>query len=182
MTGQKRSPIKAEPLRNPGQSVERERDELIYEKFVFPFIVGVVVIGFTVLEWWRYYYPQPPSPKFATALAIPLLGWVAFQFVRAWPRLQSLNLALKGEKAVGQYLERLREQGFQVFHDVIGSSFNVDHVIIGPAGIFTIETKTFSKRPGPDAKVVFDGERLLVDGFEPDRDPVIHRSGTSRLA
>lgn len=173
MSREKRSPIKANPLRNPGQSVEHELDDLIDEKFAWPMSMGVVVIGFSLFEWWRYYYPQDPSPRIVTALAVLFFGWAAFQMVRAWPTLQSLKLALKGEKAVGQYLERLREQGYQVFHDVIGSSFNVDHVIVGPAGIFTIETKTISKRPGPDAKVVFDGDRVLVDGFEPDRDPVI---------
>ena len=60
-----------------------------------------------------------------------------------------------------------------MFHDVVGAGFNVDHVLIGPAGLFTVETKTFSKRPGPDVKIGFDGERILVDGFEPDRDPVV---------
>ncbi len=38
--------------------------------------------------------------------------------------------------------------------------------------MLTIETKTFSKRSSPDAKVIFDGERVLVDGYEPDRNPV----------
>ncbi|MBI4293535.1 MAG: NERD domain-containing protein [Betaproteobacteria bacterium] len=179
MSREKRSPIKDKPLRNPGQSVERQLDDLIDEKFAFPLAMGLVVIAFTLIEYWRYYYPQTPSPRTATAVAILFLGWAALQMVRAWPKLQNLSLALKGEKAVGQYLERLREHGYQVFHDVIGSSFNVDHVIVGPAGIFTIETKTISKPPGPEAKVIFDGECVVVGGFEPDRDPVIQAKAQS---
>lgn len=72
---------------------------------------------------------------------------------------------------VGQYLERLREHGYQVFHDVLGARFNLDHVLIGPAGIFTIETKTWSKRP--DSRIVFDGDTITADGFTPDRNPVV---------
>jgi hypothetical protein len=45
--------------------------------------------------------------------------------------------------------------------------------LIGSAGLFTIETKTFSKRPGPDAKVLFNGQDLIVDGLSLDRDPMV---------
>jgi hypothetical protein len=37
----------------------------------------------------------------------------------------------EGEKAVGQYLERLRARGYQVLHDIPGENFNIDHVLIG---------------------------------------------------
>jgi len=45
-------------------------------------------------------------------------------------------------------------------------------VLIGPAGVFTVETKTRTK-PHGDARVTFRGEALLVAGFEPDRDPIV---------
>ena len=77
-----------------------------------------------------------------------------------------------GEKAVGQFLECLRESGYRVFHDVVGGSFNVDHMLIGPAGIFTIETKTHSKPIRGKATVIFDGDKISVNGSAPDRDPV----------
>ncbi len=35
--------------------------------------------------------------------------------------------------------------------NAIGGNFNLDHVLIGPAGVFTVETKTHSK-PGGDAR------------------------------
>jgi len=60
--------------------------------------------------------------------------------------------------------------------DVVGDGFNVDHVLIGPAGVFTVETKTHSK-PRGDARVVFDGEAIQVAGMEPDRDPVVQARG-----
>lgn len=35
-----------------------------------------------------------------------------------------------GERAVGQYLELLREQGVKVFHDIPSDNFNLDHVLV----------------------------------------------------
>jgi hypothetical protein len=55
---------------------------------------------------------------------------------------------------------------------VVGDSFNVDHVLIGPAGIFTVETKTYSK-PRNDARILFDGEIIRIDGVKPDKDLTI---------
>src|SRR5689334_11974907 len=70
-------------------------------------------------------------------------------------------------------LEQLRAAGYRVFHDVKGGeNFNIDHVLVGPGGVFAVETKTRSKPEGRDAKVVYDGECVRVDGMEPDRDPV----------
>lgn len=85
-----------------------------------------------------------------------------------------------GERFIGQYLEELRASRYRVFHDLIGAGFNVDHVLIGPAGVFTIETKTFSKRVGAGVEVTFDGKTIVVDGWEPDRDPVVQAKAQAR--
>ena len=56
---------------------------------------------------------------------------------------------------------------------MVGDGFNVDHVLVGPAGVFTVETKTYSKPVEGDAKIQFDGETLTVAGFVADRDPIV---------
>jgi hypothetical protein len=170
---EKRSPIKDKPLRNPGQSLDEQLGEFKDDKVHAPLLMALFLVVLAGLEWWNYYSPQKPSPFLFTMVAAFGIAYAAIQIKRASPVLRALRQGRDGERVVGQYLEHLREQGYQVFHDVIGTGFNVDHVLIGPAGIFTIETKTYSKSPGPQAKVTFDGERILVDGFEPDRDPVV---------
>lgn len=176
----KRSPIKDKPLRNPGQSLNEQFDELAIDKITLPLTIALFLVVLAGHEWSRYYFPQKPSPILYTVGALVGVTYAAYQIWRAWPRLRALKLGLDGEKVVGQYLERLREAGYQVFHDIVGAGFNVDHVVIGPAGAFTIETKTFSKRPSADAKVTFDGERIVVDGQEPDRDPVVQAKAQAR--
>ena len=118
-----------------------------------------------------------PSPVVFTGAAILAVTYAAFRIYRARPKLRALRQGLEGELVVGQFLERLRADGFAVFHDVIGAGFNIDHVLIGPAGVFTIETKTWSKPASGDARVSFDGEKISVGSMEPDRDPVTQAKG-----
>ncbi|MDH4191990.1 MAG: NERD domain-containing protein [Betaproteobacteria bacterium] len=135
-------------------------------------LVAALLIALAAVEWYRAYFPQPPSPGIYSAFAALGMGYAIFRLRRAWPELRALRLAIDGERAVGQFLERLREKGYQVFHDVMGPRFNLDHVIIGPAGIFAIETKTFSKPARGEAKVACDGQKILIDGLAPERDPI----------
>jgi hypothetical protein len=84
-----------------------------------------------------------------------------------------LRQAINGEKAVGQFLEGVRADGYRVFHDLVGDGFNGDHALIGPRGVFTVETKTWSKPTRGEARINFDGEKITRGKFDPDRDPVI---------
>ncbi len=88
-------------------------------------------------------------------------------------KIKALRLGRDGEMAVGQYLESLRENGAKVFHDIQGEGFNLDHVVIDKSGIYVIETKTFSKPDKGQTIVTYDGEKVFVNGKEPDRNPVI---------
>lgn len=168
-----RSPLKDKPLRNPGQSVREERMDIVFDKLL-PSLMACTLLGtMAMLEWLRYFYPAKLQPWVATTIAVSALGYTLWQVRKYWPKIMALKLAEDGEKAVGQFLEGLRESGCQVFHDVVGVGFNVDHVVIGPYGIFTIETKTWKKPRRGSPQITFDGERLMVGGLAPERDPVI---------
>ncbi|MDP1732762.1 MAG: nuclease-related domain-containing protein [Sulfuritalea sp.] len=168
-----RSPLKEKPLRNPGQSVRRALMDIVFDKLMAPLLLVTVAIAVVVMEWIRYFFPLKAMPWLPTALGLAALGYFAFQYRRFQPQIRALKLAEEGEKAVGQFLEGLREKGYQVFHDIISDDFNVDHVLIGPAGVFTIETKTRSKPQRGKAQIDFDGETLKVGGYAPDRDPIV---------
>jgi len=74
-----------------------------------------------------------------------------------------------GERLVAEYLDPLKQQGWSLFHDIPCSSdgrkFNIDHIAVGPQGVFVIETKTRRKggaqRGVDDYKVYFDGHDLV---------------------
>ena len=168
-----RSPIKDKPLRLPGQSLEEERAAIWDDKLEPYAIQALFFIVTAMIEWWRYWTNMPPLPVLFSLVALVALAFTVWRTWSYWPRLKALRLGIEGEKVVGQYLERLREDGYHVFHDVKGPNFNVDHVLIGPAGLFTIETKTRTKPARGDAHVTADEEGLLVAGQRPDRDPLV---------
>jgi hypothetical protein len=167
-----RSPLKASPLRFPGQSVEEEREKLLSDVVEQWFYQAFFFVLFAALEWYRYYMDMKPSPWLFSGFAMLMATFGAWRIGRVLPQLRNLRLARDGERVVGQFLERLRERGYQVFHDLVGEGFNVDHVLIGPGGVFTVETKTWSKPLRGAAEIRFDGDRITVGDREPDRDPV----------
>lgn len=172
MTGTSRSPLKDRPLRHPGQSLEEERRALFEDKLEPWLLMAALFVCWAVFEWYRYFANPKPQPVLFTLAALLVGAFAVWRFHRIRPRFRALRQGADGEKAVGQFLERLRSDGYEVFHDIVGPTFNVDHVLIGPAGVFTVETKTWSK-PGPDARVRFDGDELVVGGIKPDRSPIV---------
>ncbi len=62
------------------------------------------------------------------------------------PLLERRDRGAAGEEQVGGLLDELSERGWLVIHDATLGRGNVDHIVIGPPGIFTIETKS---HPGP---------------------------------
>ena len=167
-----RSPLKVPPLRNPGQSLDEELQRLFVDSFLPYFLVPSVLVPFALIEWMRYYRPQPPSPWFATVVAIVAVIYSAYKVHKLRPKIHALKQGRDGEKFVGQALEELRSGGAIVLHDITSNGFNVDHVVISFKGIFVIETKTWSKPKGRDTKIVYDGEKLLIDGWTMTPDPL----------
>lgn len=168
----KDTPLKAKPLRLPGQSVTEERQRLIDDKFEQPVLFALCLSVLAAMEWYQYLMKVPPTPVVFTLAALASIVFAAYRYWRIKPTLRQLRIAAEGERAVGQFLEDLRRRDYIVYHDVIGDGFNVDHVLIGPAGVFTVETKTWNK-PDLKAEICFDGRKLTAAGQTPDRDPIV---------
>jgi hypothetical protein len=78
--------------------------------------------------------------------------------------LWNARLGYIGECVVAEELNQLMYSGYRVFHDLPFASYNIDHVVVGPGGVFVVETKTRRKpkEEGKTAeyKVTYDGECL----------------------
>lgn len=131
-----------------------------------------MMVVFAGAEWWFYFNPAARNPVIISLLALMLLIYAGYQVWRAWFQLRQIEQGLEGEKTVGQFLENLRGKGYQVFHDLQGADFNVDHVIIGPGGVFTIETKTLSKPLRGETRLQFNGKTVSYNGKPLERDPI----------
>ena len=92
------------------------------------------------------------------AIAVFGLGWltVGVEVVvivamltldsRATPIIERWRRGASGEELVGQVLDGLRDSGWFALHDVNSGRGNIDHVLVGPAGIFTLEAKSHRGR------------------------------------
>jgi len=167
-----RSPLKARALRNPGEFLGEEIRRLQTEDMDPYLLVGMMFVFMAVLEWARYFLKWAPQPLGISIGAGVFCVFAVIKLRLAKNRLRDLKQGQEGEKAVGQFLEGFREKGYKVFHDIAGEKFNLDHVLIGSAGIYMIETKTISKPKGREAVVEYDGQKVTVAGFNPDRDPI----------
>ena len=88
---------------------------------------------------------------FAAGLRGPaLLAAVAAATVAGlWPsRAGRWAAGAAGERATARALEGVEREGYTVLHDVRlrGRRWNLDHVLLGPAGVVVIETKQW-RRP-----------------------------------
>jgi hypothetical protein len=90
--------------------------------------------------------------------------------VRNW------RLGARGEQAVAESLAdpKLSAAGYRAFHDLSGDGqWNIDHVAVGPGGVFVIETKACVRRKAtrdqPEHKVVYDGRMLRFPWRVEDR-------------
>jgi hypothetical protein len=85
------------------------------------------------------------DPRFLGAEVGLLLAIFA---ISRWvlPLVDRHDRGARGEEHVGRLLEHLPERGWHVVHDASFGRGNVDHILIGPGGVFTVETKS---HPGP---------------------------------
>jgi hypothetical protein len=174
-----RSPLKDRPLRNPGQSLDEEIQRVIDERAMAPYAAIVVLWTIALIEWLSVWRDLPRQPWVFTLAALAGTAWLAFRIRRLRAKVRTLRLGRDGERAVGQFLEGLREGGARIFHDVPADGFNLDHVVISTHGIYVVETKTITK-PSADAKVIYDGAQVTVAGFRPDRNPVTQASAEAK--
>ena len=167
-----KSPLKARPLRLPGQSIDDELNEYFLDKLLFPYILATMFWLITGLEWWRHYKDVPPNPWFFTFVSMCITAYAAAVIIRRWKHLKQLKLGREGERAVGQFLDRLSVDGYRVFHDVVTGDANIDHVLVGPNGVFSVETKTLSKPSRGKAVITVRHDTVEANGRPLTRNPI----------
>ena len=161
------------PMPLPGSSLAQQLDDHFLDKMLPPLLAAVGSVGLAGMEWWRYFHPTEPSPWGITIFAALMVGWALWSLPRRFNKARQIKLGMAGERAVGQYLEWFRSDRHFVFHDIPTISGNIDHLLIGPKGLFTIETKTLSKPERGACVIRFAGDNLEANGRQFDRNPII---------
>ncbi|MFT2092420.1 nuclease-related domain-containing protein [Paraglaciecola sp. 2405UD69-4] len=67
--------------------------------------------------------------------------YILVKTIRTTKSRNNLRLGLEAEWAVSSELHDIEAANYKVFHDIQCDKFNIDHLVVGPNGIFAIETK-----------------------------------------
>lgn len=169
-----RSPLdRSPPLRVAGQSLDHEIQDVTYDHVFAPLMMALMAVLLAALEWWRYFNDLKPNPVAYSIAAVLACVYAAVKIYRNRGRLQRLKQGRDGERAVAEHLEWFRAHDFVVMHDVPNGDANVDHVLIGPQGVFSIETKTLSKPLRGPCRITVEAGVVRANGRALDRDPLI---------
>jgi hypothetical protein len=165
-----KSPIKDNPLHNPAESLDREIDKIINDKVNQDLTVLAMLMVLVFWDWWTWFKEVDVHPINMTIAALLIAPIFVYRILKHRRKVTQLRLGRDGEKAVGQYLERLRETSAKVFHDIPAKGFNIDHLVIAKSGIYVVETKTYSKSDDSSHRIIFDGSKLtLGNGYKTDK-------------
>jgi hypothetical protein len=82
--------------------------------------------------------------SFALAMVFPIIGILYY-----WRRYHTWKMGVEGENRVTQVLMSRLNDNYYLANDVLyindrGNKENIDHVVLGPKGVFAIETKHWS--------------------------------------
>ncbi len=130
----------------------------------WPLLLICFAAGYLVRAW----LPQPILSQSHVGILFFLVA-VAAAILLAWSdrRLGNFLKGAKGEEWVAHELAFLGSE-YAVFNGLrlAGGKQNFDHIIVGPAGVFVVETKNWK------GSVEFRDGKLYAGGKEPSRPPL----------
>jgi hypothetical protein len=138
----------------------RRAREKARRRALLPAVVGIAVIVM-VTEFLLFW---PVNVIFASIV----IGITAFAFVKVVTELPNdvinWERGAKGEQATAMHLQGLAEAGFISFANrwVTGLKGDIDTIVVGPSGIYVVETKTTR------AKVEVIRDRIFTGDYEQD--------------
>ena len=162
-----RTPIRQPLPRQPGQSLVEQRRRLFDERFdpLVTFTLCVIIWAGTAWHFW--WQARPPTLMFVGLVSFIALFSVGYTLHRGFGvtrESRRFTLGIEGERVVAASLDQLRQTGYEVLHDLLGEGWNIDHVVVGPAGIFTVETKALRKPEKGPCVIQYNRTTIYANG------------------
>ena len=132
---------------------EQHRDRVRARRPVILAIAGVFAVAVYVAAT-RFY------PGWGIAAALVTFVGAYFSLTETPQHIAAWKIGAEGEEQTARALVGLERKGYSILHDrmAFGCPGNIDHVVIGPTGVFVIETKSWQ------GKVKIRGKDIWVDG------------------
>ena len=175
----KKSPLNLDMLRSPGESLRGKIEDLTIDIITYMILIPTIPLLVYSMATTQYLSSdKPPSTLVVYIYSISCLFYIVyffFKLLKSFEKRIHLRLGYECELMVGQEINCLIKEGFNIFHDFPADGFNIDHVAVGPTGIFAFETKGRAKNKIAEKKnweVLFDGEKLTFPGWTESK-PII---------
>ena len=148
----------AKVLGKPGRYLSQEATKRLHRMWAIAIcsmtLLGVIA-GFIFHASCSWFFVPPIWGMQATAALLVLfvgIGKLTFRRLDELEKERRTKLrGLSGEERVADVLGKLPDE-FYVINDISTPTGNLDHVVVGPTGIFVIETKNWRGVVGADGK------------------------------
>jgi hypothetical protein len=166
----RRSPLARNLLRSPGESLRARIEDAQWDIASF-LAAGMLPLPTVLGLYFAIWVGGAGAPSATTAVwlalsALAAQSWLGWKLWTTLGLLRRLRLGHEAQLAVGQELAELGRAGLRIFHDFPAQDgrFNIDHVLVGPSGVFLVETKG---RTGTDTpwEVHYNGKVLQFPGW-----------------
>jgi len=127
---------------------------------LWPLFLGVFACGFFIAVC---VFAKPAIGAIGLVLSLVGMGW---SLVKGLRHVERFFKGARGEERVSGILKNLPDT-YHVFNDFVAGGAHVDHVVVGPAGVFAVETKFWR------GKVTVEEGHILIDGRLPSREPLV---------
>lgn len=134
---------------------------------LWPLFLGVFAAGAAVSLLFL-------DPLWGGILLVVSLVWVIWSLVIGLRRVERFFKGARGEEVISGVLATLPD-AYHVFNDFTVGRRHVDHVVVGPGGVFSVETKCWR------GKVTVEDGHILLDGQLPDRPPLAQANREATL-
>lgn len=169
-----RSPLTGQLLRAPGEKLMKTIENLNLEldSYLAAFVLLPFIFVFLYVVQPQLFKDLSNTIIFAGSFFLTF-SWLTWKIIGLLNVRHKCRLGLDGERAVGQELNQLMLKGCRVYHDFPAEGFNIDHIVIGPGGVFAVETKARAKpdkgRGNKDVRVKYDGKALIFPDWKETR-------------
>lgn len=152
----------------------REHDDEMLSTYILLVLIGPLLLSAWALRfvpWKQVHFGIGEAILVVAALAV--VFWSIRRLIRLANQRRHARDGLAAEQMTAQQLNRLIGEGCQVLHDVPADGFNLDHVVVGPRGVFMVETKSIRKHSRSDDdshyKVSYDGTTLRFKSWSTNK-------------
>lgn len=167
-------PLDPSALHSPGEATRRRIDRINGEITAFAVATGTIPLALyaAMLSYVHFLHMELGwmDSAYVGVISAGFIMYASRKIKRLKAKRRRLQAAYEGRMAVVQEVNRLMPDGYRVYHAFPTDRFHIDHIIVGPNGVFTLTTKVLPRSGNSDRdRLTVDGRHLFLDKQRDER-------------